>query len=276
MGVVGGILGAGVLSAGAQVIGSQAAASAQESAANRATDAQLAMFGITRASLAPYIAGGDKALNDYFTGSPAVKAQAAKANVWDVGGKDVSRAFGTGAPAGATALDTRGHAAVAARPAGESEFQKLTAPINMDQATLEATPGYQWTLGQGEKSTENALAARGLGESGAEIKGAEQYATGLASQTYQQQFQNALANKQMAYQAIFGPASLGESAAANQGFNATSVGGQIGSNITGAGNAAAGADIAGANAATGISNSLVNALLVQNQLGRSAASGGLY
>ena len=34
------------------------------------------------------------------------------------------------------------------------------------QATLEQTPGYQFTLAQGLKSTQNAAAARGLGVSG--------------------------------------------------------------------------------------------------------------
>lgn len=270
MGITAGIIGGGALSGLGQIFGSQSAAKAQTSAANAATQAQLAMFGVTRASLAPFIKSGTAAYNELF-GTPRT---AATPSVW-VGpnGQTKSLAYNAPSPGAGWTLKTKGQAPVAARPGA---IQDLIKPINIDQAALEQTPGYQWTLGQGEKSVENSLTARGLGQSGAVIKGAEQYATGLASQTYQQQFQNALTNKQNEYNMLFGGAQLGESAAAGQAGAATAVGGQIGSNIIGAGNAQAGADIAGANAATGISNSLVNALLVQQSLGRSSATGGLY
>ncbi len=52
------------------------------------------------------------------------------------------------------------------------------------QKTLEGLPGYQFTLGQGLKSVQNSAAARGLGTSGAALKGAAGYATGLANSTY--------------------------------------------------------------------------------------------
>ncbi len=61
-------------------------------------------------------------------------------------------------------------------------------PGKMTQAELEATPGYQWTLGQGLKSTQSARAARGLGVSGSALRGAAEYATGLADSTYKNQF----------------------------------------------------------------------------------------
>lgn len=61
-------------------------------------------------------------------------------------------------------------------------------PQQMTQAELEATPGYQFTLGQGLKGVQSAAAARGLGVSGAALKGAGEYATQLANKTYQDQF----------------------------------------------------------------------------------------
>ena len=64
------------------------------------------------------------------------------------------------------------------------------------QAALEATPGYQFELAQGLQATQNSAAARGLGVSGAAMKGAADYATGLASKNYQQQFQDAMAGGQ--------------------------------------------------------------------------------
>jgi hypothetical protein len=61
-------------------------------------------------------------------------------------------------------------------------------PGQMTQAELEQTPGYQFTLNQGLKSTQSANAAKGLGVSGAALKGAATYATGLADKTYLDQF----------------------------------------------------------------------------------------
>lgn len=59
---------------------------------------------------------------------------------------------------------------------------------NFTQADLEATPGYQFTLAQGLKATQNSAAARGLGVSGAALKGAATFATGLSDQTYNTRF----------------------------------------------------------------------------------------
>lgn len=57
---------------------------------------------------------------------------------------------------------------------------------------LQNTPGYQFALQQGLKAGQNSMTSRGLGLSGAQLKGAEQFATGLAQQTYNDQFANAL------------------------------------------------------------------------------------
>lgn len=114
-------------------------------------------------------------------------------------------------------------------------------PVSMDQATLEKTPGYQFTLGQGLKSVQNSAAGRGLGVSGAALKGAANYATGLANNTYQQQFSNALANQNNVFNRLMSMAQLGESAGAGVGSAGIQTGQSIGQNIVGAGNAAAGA-----------------------------------
>lgn len=60
------------------------------------------------------------------------------------------------------------------------------------QAALEATPGYQFTRDQGQKAVQNSYAAKGLGSSGAAMRGAADYATGLAGQTYEQRLQDYL------------------------------------------------------------------------------------
>lgn|SRR5215471_751958 len=62
-------------------------------------------------------------------------------------------------------------------------------------AQLEQTPGYQFTRDQGLKATQNQLTTTGGGaqRGGTSIANAAQYATNLASTTYNQQFQNQLA-----------------------------------------------------------------------------------
>lgn len=138
----------------------------------------------------------------------------------------------------------------------------LTAPINMDIATLRETPGYQFNLNQGLESTQNGFAARGLGSSGAAMKGAAKYATGLADSTYQQQFQNALANKQNTYNMLSGVASLGENAAAQSGNIGVTGAGNAGNSLITAGTAQA----AGINGAANSINNGINNYLGYNYL----------
>jgi hypothetical protein len=159
---------------------------------------------------------------------------------------------------------SKGSAAVAGTTGAlQDTFMK---PIVMDQAALEKTPGYQFQLAQGLKSGVSALTARGLGPtSGAAVKGAETYAEGLASENYQQQFANALANKNMEWNALYGTGQLGESAGAHIAQQAATTGSNVASNIVGSGAVQAGADIATANAVTGITNTLSLQQLAANQ-----------
>lgn len=119
--------------------------------------------------------------------------------------------------------------------AGYGAVNQLTAMTSGDpQKALEQLPGYQFTLSQGLKSVQNSAAARGLGVSGAAQKGAASYATGLADQTFGNQF-----NRLMSL------ASLGENAAAG-----------VGNNAVGAGNAQAAAANAQGGAVAGTSNQI--------------------
>lgn len=109
-------------------------------------------------------------------------------------------------------------------------------PGTMTQAELEKTPGYQWQLSQGLQSTQNAAAARGLGVSGAALKGAATFATGLADSNYQQQFNNQQtkytdlvglntgqqSNTTNLYNRLSGTATLGANAAARVATAGTS------------------------------------------------------
>jgi len=131
----------------------------------------------------------------------------------------------------------------------------LTAPINLTEDWLRQTPGYQFTLNQGLKSVQNGAAARGLGASGAALKGAAGYATGLADNTYQNQFNNANVNKQNAYNFLMGTAGLGENAAAQSGQIGQAGAAQAGNSLIGAGTAQAAGLNGAANALTNAANS---------------------
>src|ERR1700685_4096061 len=71
------------------------------------------------------------------------------------------------------------------RAGGQQDFNAYNSLIgasgnpNAQEATLQSMPGYQFTLQQGLKSTQNAAAARGLGVSGAALKAAASLATAL-------------------------------------------------------------------------------------------------
>jgi hypothetical protein len=137
-----------------------------------------------------------------------------------------------------------------------NNLQSLIAPINMDQASLEKTPGYQFTLKQGLKAVQNSAAARGLGVSGAAMKGASDYATGLANKTYLDQFNVANTNATNTWNRLFGTAGLGANAAAMTGQAGLTTGQGIGNNLMSAGNAQAGANMAMGNAGANLFNGL--------------------
>ena len=119
-----------------------------------------------------------------------------------------------------------------------TELQNLTPfSFNPTQANLETTPGYQFNLSQGLKSTQNSYAAQGLGTSGAAMKGAASFASGLADTTYQNQFSNALNSYNSNLNRLQNLSTTGESAAANTGTFATQTGANIGQTAVGAANA---------------------------------------
>ena len=94
--------------------------------------------------------------------------------------------------AGASALPGLSALANAGPTGGGRDYVDLAynqyLPPRMTQAELEQTPGYQFTLAQNLKATQSSAAARGLGVSGASLKGAAEYAKGLADTTYKTQF----------------------------------------------------------------------------------------
>ncbi len=138
------------------------AAKGQASAANDAADQQTAAAQQMRTDLQPYTALGQQAI------SP----------LWAAMGYNV---------------DANGNTSVNSNSALQKQF-------SFTGTDLANTPGYQFALSQGLKGTNNQLASQGLGLSGAQAKGLSTYATGLADQTYNSQYNNALSTYNTNYQ----------------------------------------------------------------------------
>lgn len=137
---------------------------------------------------------------------------------------------------------------------------------------LQQMPGYQFALQQGLQATQNGFAAQGLGSSGAAIKGAGQYAEGLASQQYQSLFGNAMSLMQGGVQAGSALGGLASQNAGNLASLTTGAGAAQAAGIVGSANSVLG----GINTATsGISNSMLSAAMLQQFQKNGAATTGL-
>lgn len=212
---------------------SKSAADTQSAAAEQATAASQAEAAQTRADLAPYNALGQQ-------------GQESLANLFGVNG--------TGNQTNAL-----------------QSFGLPGITFNPTQATLAATPGYQFDLAQGQNAVANSNAAQGRGISGAALKGAANYATGLANNTLTTQqgiFQSNLNNVVGGLSNI---GNLGENAAAQTGSLGTANTNAANAAAIGGANASASGTVGSANALSGGLNSLgslpLNYQLYSNLLG---------
>lgn len=138
--------------------------------------------------------------------------------------------------------------------------QQFQAPTAEEAAK---TPGYQFQLKQGEDALQNSAAARGGLLSGGTLAGMNQYAQGLASENYQNVFNNSLTQYQNAYQSflnnqnntyqrLMGVSGQGLQAANSAGNLISGIGGDIASLYGQQGAARAGGTIGSANSITGM------------------------
>lgn len=214
------VIGAGVASSVVGAVTSSGAADTQASAANQATNTQAGQFAQTQQNLQPYVNSGNQATNA------------------------LNNLTGAGT----------------SNPLSSPLLQGAALPPTMTEDQLKQTPGYQFNLSQGLESTQNSAAARGLGNSGAALKGAATYATGLADSTYQNQFNNyqtlfndTLSNQTNSFNRLMSLSSQGENAAAGLGNVGAQTAANEASTIVGAGNAQAAGQI-------GVGNSISNGL----------------
>lgn len=123
----------------------------------------------------------------------------------------------------------------------------LTAPIVMDQATLEQTPGYKFNVDQGVRAIDLSSISRGM--SGAQAKAAAQFGVNTANTLYKDQYDMAFKNKEAAFNRLLSTAGLGSDAAKSIASNATSAGNAALAGATGTGKTLSDNTLAGAKAA---------------------------
>jgi hypothetical protein len=278
MGIGAAILGAGALAGGA-ALGSGII---QGNAANKATNTQLGIYQQNQQLLNPYVQGGLGAYNTLNgllgVGAPASSSYGSALNAGFAAPQpqdpNALIAPSAGGPQSAPALSLQGfistNIAAGNYPQNGQTWQQMYAaspasqqrPINLPQAqptstndqmmnTLSNLPGYEFTINQGLKSTQNGYAARGLADSGAALKGAANYATGLANSGWNT-YANALQNS----------ANTGMQAGSSIAGVGQQTGLGVASSQIGAGNAYAGGTM-------GAANSIGNALYANALFGNS-------
>ena len=291
----------GVAGIGGAAISASAAKSAgktQAAAADRATDAQLQIYGQTRDDLAGYRDLGNTASSAY--------ARLLGINDNQPGG------YGASSSGGGRAGQPDWMAYLNANPDAMANFQQLQASgrtdslatdpiafaqhhytadgsrraiptfaeappsgpatgapvIDSRQAALEATPGYQFARTQGIQAAERSIGTRGL--TGALAKGIGRFVTGLADQTYGANVDRLRAATE-----------IGANAASGGGQIGATVGSNVANTITGAGAAQAAGTVGSANAIASGLNAIPSALLTNRILNpatpKSTAGGsGIY
>jgi hypothetical protein len=157
------------------------------------------------------------------------------------------------------ALDQQAKLAAPYTAQGQTGIQTYNALTSANpaqvQQTLENTPGYQATYGQGIEAAQRASAAGGLNLSGNQLAGVESFGAQLGDSTYQQAINNALTQEQ-----------IGQGAAAGQAANIGSAANNLSNIAIGQGNNIANID---ANTIAGISKAgsgAANQLLTYNAL----------
>ena len=249
-------IGAAVMAAGSVIggglsyMGSQNAANAQRDAAERSAAVQKEMADKSIAAQREMFDIGRTDLQPYREGG--VTAQNQLMQMLGIGGDKTAQGYGR-----------------YAKDFGMSDFT--------------TDPGYQFRLEQGMRALNASAAAKGMGMSGANIKGATEYGQNLGSQEYQNAFNRYQTNRAAQLDPLFklytgGQASAAGSAAqagalgANLGNTYSNLGTNLGKAATDAGAATAGGYVAGGNAI----NSTIVSLGNQYMAAQNAANQTSY
>lgn len=124
-------------------------------------------------------------------------------------------------------------------------YGSASGPLQVGDVTQD--PGYQFGLQQGQTALNNALAARGMRDSGAALKAAARYGTDYATTKYDDAFNRAQTNRQLTLNPLQSLAGLGQTGASTIAQAGANSANNIASNQIGVGNAQAANSIAQGN-----------------------------
>lgn len=212
------VAGATVVAAGAGYAASKSAAKAQGKAAAASDQTQRDIFAKQTELQEPFRQGG----------------MAAESRLLEL--------LGLTPPGGNTAGGLNVNPATA-------DFGKYAKDFSMND--FQEDPGYGFRMQEGMKALNNSMAARGMGVSGANIKGALKYGQDLGSQEYQNAFNRYQVNRSNQLnplQSLMGGAQTSANTLTDAAGN---MGRTISENQLQAGNARASGYVGGANALTG-------------------------
>lgn len=273
------VVGAGVASAAIGAGAAKSAANTQAQAAQQATNVQQQMYNTTRGDLAPFrstgasfLPGLQALLGVDASGNPVSGAQPKAGDpnfaLWADENPDI-RKYYDATPAAQAAYPN--FLDFAKSIAGQQAANRIAVPTysasdvaNMptpQETALENIPGYKFARDQGVQQVARALGS--TGQTGAQAKGIARFVTGLADQTYGEQFNRLLQG-----------ANLGETAAAQTGNIGASYAGGISNTITGAGTAQAAGTVGAANAISGGLSTIPSSLILNRILSGAGGSGG--
>lgn len=250
-------------------VGSQQAADKQSGAAGQASQVQQNMFNQTQGNLAPWMNSGqsslaelDRLLGIGTNGAAGFDPQAYLAANPDVAQKGMDPyqhylQYGKAEGRQFTPVQTGG--------TGQATGS-LTKPFSL--ADFQASPAYEFNLGEGMKAIGKSAAARGKYYAPATLQDIGKYSQGVASNEFQNAFNNYNTDQNNVFNRLFGVSNSGQNAANQTGTFGANTANQVGQNTMGAGNAAASGIVGGTNAITGGAGDAYNNYLIGQVLAK--------
>lgn len=116
-----------------------------------------------------------------------------------------------------------------------NQMSALNTPFSAAQ--FQQSPGYQFSLQQGQQAIQNSSAAQGGLVSGAQMAALNNYSQNTANNEYQQAFNNYQTQTTNSYNRLAGLANIGQQANAGVGGMGMNAANQMGQNSIGASNA---------------------------------------
>ena len=149
---------------------------------------------------------------------------------------------------------------------GSSDYGSLLKQFGMQD--FQESPAYQFNLQQGMEAINKSAAAKGKYYAPATLQDIGKYSQGLASNEFQNAFNNYRTGQNDIWSRLSGMSGQGLNAATQTGQFGANAANQIGQNTIGGGNAAAAGIVGQTNAITGAAGDAYNNYLLSQVLGQ--------